>query len=190
MKKHLRLCAAMCLVLGMCLVLAACSSSDSNVSDGSGNSSGSSDTEPVTSGTEVADVNFGDSEVHEELDRLEFEPGETVDNVYYKRTTDPETNTPAYMVKRSSDGEYCYLPLSKTVCYVDETLGDRAYYEKVSLSYVQDGQQIDTYQYQVFTSVFAPGDDGSRYAEAQNHEANLAENSDSSSVENQEGQDQ
>lgn len=171
MKKHLRLCLVMCLTLGVCLFLAACSGGgDSGENPESDSGSDSQDVEIETSGTEVQDVDFGDSEMHEELAKLEFEPGETIDSVYYKRCMDPETNTPAYMIKRSSDGEVKYLPLGKTVCYVDEMLGDRAYYERVPLNYVQDGQQIETYQYQIFTSVFAPGDDGSLYADAQSHE--------------------
>lgn len=170
MMKHWKLCLAVSACLVMTAFLAACSGS------GGSDNPENSDTDPGSDdGAKqeyvVTDVDFGDSQVHEELERLEFEPGETVDSVYYKRTTDPETNTAAYLVKRSSDGEEQYLPLSKTVCYVDEMLADRAYYERVPLQYMQDGEQIETYQYQIYTSAFAPGSDGSRYAEAQNHEA-------------------
>ena len=44
--------------------------------------------------------------------------------------------------------------MAKTVCYVDEELGDRAYYERVPLSYKVDGQEVETYQYQIVTSSF------------------------------------
>lgn len=162
MRKYLRLC-AVCLCIMSCLCLAACSgNSDENPEFGG---------EDVNTGEqheyEVTDVDFGDSQVHEELAKLDFEPGETVDNVYYKRGSDPETNEACYVVKRASDGEPAYLPLTKTVCYVDEMLSDRAYYERVPLNYILDGEQVETYQYQIFTSSFAVGDDGSRYAEAQ-----------------------
>ena len=174
MKKRLEACLALCLVLAMVLSLAACAGPSGG---GDGTDSGESaaaetpdtDTGPVTSGTDVQDVDFGDSETHEELAKLEFEPGEPVGSVYYKVCEDPETNQPAYMVKHASDGEVRYLPLTKTVRYVDEMLGDRAYYERVPLQYVQDEQQVETFQYQIFVSAFAPGDDGSRYAEAQDH---------------------
>lgn len=109
------------------------------------------------SSPDYTDVDFGDSQVHEELVPLEFDDGESVDSVYYKRTTDPKDGSAAYLVKRASDGdddEGVYLPMSKTVCYVDETLGDRAYYERVPLSYKVDGQEVETYQYQIVTSSF------------------------------------
>lgn len=106
------------------------------------------------SSPDYTDVDFGDSQVHEELVPLEFEDGESVDSVYYKRTTDPKDGSAAYLVKRASDQEEAYLPMAKTVCYVDEELGDRAYYERVPLSYKVDGQEVETYQYQIVTSSF------------------------------------
>ena len=171
MKKYLRLCGVMCLSLILALCISACSGNTTGDADGqSGSDSDSGETHEY----EVKDVDFGDSQVHEELAKLDFEPGETIDSVYYKRASDPATGEACYLVKRSSDGEEQYLPLAKTVCYVDEMLGDRGKYERVPLSYVQDGVPVETYQYQIYTSVFAMGDDGSRYAEAQDHEANLS----------------
>lgn len=147
---------------GLVLCLTACSGSSP---DGSGGTEpdGGGTTDPPKSeevlevpedASEYTDVDFGDSQVHEELVPLEFEDGESVDSVYYKRTTDPKDGSAAYLVKRASDQEEAYLPMAKTVCYVDEELGDRAYYERVPLSYKVDGQEVETYQYQIVTSSF------------------------------------
>lgn len=147
---------------GLALCLTACSGSSP---DGSGGTEpdGGGTTDPPKSeevlevpedASEYTDVDFGDSQVHEELVPLEFEDGESVDSVYYKRTTDPKDGSAAYLVKRASDQEEAYLPMAKTVCYVDEELGDRAYYERVPLSYKVDGQEVETYQYQIVTSSF------------------------------------
>lgn len=150
---------------GLVLCLTACSGSSPDGSGGT-ESDGGETTDPPKSeevlevpedASEYTDVDFGDSQVHEELVPLEFDDGESVDSVYYKRTTDPKDGSAAYLVKRASDGdddEGVYLPMSKTVCYVDETLGDRAYYERVPLSYKVDGQEVETYQYQIVTSSF------------------------------------
>ena len=155
MKKYLML----CLALGLILALAACSGSGGNTSADTGDGGGDSGdlTEPVTpaDAVEVTDVDFGDIQVHEELDRLEFVPGEAVDSVFYKRTTNPEDGSAAYMVKASSKDDFEYLPMDKTVCYVDETLEGRAYYERVPLKYVADGETIETYQYQIFVSAYS-----------------------------------
>lgn len=147
---------------GLVLCLTACSGSSP---DGSGGTEpdGEGTTDPPKSeevlevpedASEYTDVDFGDSQVHEELVPLEFDEDEPVDSVYYKRTTDPKDGSAAYLVKRASDQEEAYLPMAKTVCYVDEELGDRAYYERVPLSYKVDGQEVETYQYQIVTSSF------------------------------------
>lgn len=164
-RKYRSMFLAAVLSAGLVLCLTACSGSSP---DGSGGTEpdGGGTTDPPKSeevlevpedASEYTDVDFGDSQVHEELVPLEFDDGESVDSVYYKRTTDPKDGSAAYLVKRASDGdddEGVYLPMSKTVCYVDETLGDRAYYERVPLSYKVDGQEVETYQYQIVTSSF------------------------------------
>lgn len=161
-RKYRSMFLAAVLSAGLVLCLTACSGSSP---DGSGGTEpdGGGTTDPPKSeevlevpedASEYTDVDFGDSQVHEELVPLEFEDGESVDSVYYKRTTDPKDGSAAYLVKRASDQEEAYLPMAKTVCYVDEELGDRAYYERVPLSYKVDGQEVETYQYQIVTSSF------------------------------------
>lgn len=161
-RKYRSMFLAAVLSAGLVLCLTACSGSSP---DGSGGTepAGTEAQEPADSqevlevpedASEYTDVDFGDSQVHEELVPLEFDEDEPVDSVYYKRTTDPKDGSAAYLVKRASDQEEAYLPMAKTVCYVDEELGDRAYYERVPLSYKVDGQEVETYQYQIVTSSF------------------------------------
>lgn len=161
-RKYRSMFLAAVLSAGLVLCLTACSGSSPDGSEGT-EPDGGGTTDPPKSeevlevpedASEYTDVDFGDSQVHEELVPLEFDEDEPVDSVYYKRTTDPKDGSAAYLVKRASDQEEDYLPMAKTVCYVDEELGDRAYYERVPLSYKVDGQEVETYQYQIVTSSF------------------------------------
>lgn len=154
MKKFLMLAATVLLVF----CLAACSGTDGSGTDSDGQDgqvqeSGESDIdvrEPT--GSQVTDTEFGAASTHEQLAPLDFEEGEAMDNPYYKRTVDPETNSPSYMVKRVSDGEPAYLPFDKTVLYTTDQPG-AAFYERVPLSYKLDGEQVETEQYQLTVSV-------------------------------------
>lgn len=153
MKKFLTLAATALLVF----CLAACSGTDGSGTDsgqnGQAQESGETDVEVrEPTGSQVTDTEFGEASTHEQLAPLEFEDGEAMDNPYYKRTVDPETNSPSYMVKRASDGEPDYLPFDKTVLYTTDQPG-AAYYERVPLSYKLDGEQVETEQYQLTVSV-------------------------------------
>lgn len=153
MKKFLTLAATALLVF----CLAACSGTDGSGTDsgqdGQAQESGETDVEVrEPTGSQVTDTEFGEASTHEQLAPLEFEDGEAMDNPYYKRTVDPETNSPSYMVKRASDGEPDYLPFDKTVLYTTDQPG-AAYYECVPLSYKLDGEQVETEQYQLTVSV-------------------------------------
>lgn len=156
-RKYLIPVLVLCTILG--LALTACNgkpgSTNTDPVDVSGDNTGpetegESNIDPVI----ITDVDFGGPQSHVELVALDFADGEAVDNVFYKRTTDPETNTAAYMVKVAESGEIQYLPMDKTVCYVDEALVGRTYYERVPLSYVADGVPVETYQYQIYTSTY------------------------------------
>lgn len=173
MKKFLTLAATALLVL----CLAACSGTDGSGQDGGQDGqvqeSGETDAEVrEPTGSQVTDTEFGEASTHEQLAPLEFEDGEAMDNPYYKRTVDPETNSPSYMVKRVSDGEPAYLPFDKTVLYTTDQPG-AAYYERVPLSYKLDGEQVETEQYQLTVSV-APVPETSETAVSSEGEAAIA----------------
>lgn len=173
MKKFLTLAATALLVF----CLAACSGTDGSGTDsgqdGQAQESGETDVEVrEPTGSQVTDTEFGEASTHEQLAPLEFEDGEAMDNPYYKRTVDPETNSPSYMVKRASDGEPDYLPFDKTVLYTTDQPG-AAYYERVPLSYKLDGEQVETEQYQLTVSV-APVPETSETAVSSDGEAAMA----------------
>lgn len=173
MKKFLTLAATALLVF----CLAACSGTDGSGTDsgqdGQAQESGETDVEVrEPTGSQVTDTEFGEASMHEQLAPLEFEDGEAMDNPYYKRTVDPETNSPSYMVKRASDGEPDYLPFDKTVLYTTDQPG-AAYYERVPLSYKLDGERVETEQYQLTVSV-APVPETSDTAVSSDGEAAMA----------------
>lgn len=173
MKKFLTLAATALLVF----CLAACSGTDGSGTDsgqdGQAQESGETDVEVrEPTGSQVTDTEFGEASTHEQLAPLEFEDGEAMDNPYYKRTVDPETNSPSYMVKRASDGEPDYLPFDKTVLYTTDQPG-AVYYERVPLSYKLDGEQVETEQYQLTVSV-APVPETSDTAVSSDGEAAMA----------------
>lgn len=173
MKKFLTLAATALLVL----CLAACSGTDGSGQDGGqdGQVQESGDTDAEVrepTGSQVTDTEFGEASTHEQLAPLEFEDGEIIENPYYKRTVDPETNSPSYMVERVSDGEPAYLPFDKTVLYTTDQPG-AAYYERVPLSYKLDGEQVETEQYQLTVSV-APVPETSETAVSFDGEAAMA----------------
>lgn len=157
-RKYLIPVLVLCTILG--LALTACNgkpNANTDPVDVSGDNTGpEAEGEQTIDPVIITDVDFGGAQSHEELVALEFADGEAVDSVFYKRTTDPETNAAAYMVKvvNSNGEEIQYLPMDKTVCYVDEALVGRAYYERVPLSYVADGVPVETYQYQIYTSTY------------------------------------
>ena len=97
----------------------------------------------------VEDFKAGDAETHEEILPLEFDEGEAVDNLYYKRTTNDD-GIPCYAVMKSN-GQMAYLPMDDTVCYVTEDT--HSYFESIPITYMQNGEEVSKTQYQLFTQL-------------------------------------
>ena len=95
----------------------------------------------------VEDFQTGEATVHEEILPLEFDEGEVIDNLYYKRTTNDD-GIPCYAVMKSS-GQMAYLPMDETTCYVTES--GSSYYEAIPITYTMNGEEVSKTQYQLFT---------------------------------------
>ena len=76
--------------------------------------SGEESLPPVASADPIDNFEAGSAEMHEPILPLEFEDGETVDNPYYKKTTNEE-GMPCYMVINASTNQPVYMPMAETV---------------------------------------------------------------------------
>lgn len=85
----------------------------------------------------------------QDIVRLDFDEDEMVENPYYKRTANADGES-VYMVKRASDDEYVYLPVTETVIY-SGTEGNCSYQE-INLTYKVDGVETEKKQYQIYVS--------------------------------------
>ena len=94
--------------------------------------------------TDISDPVVG---LHEEIMEQTFESDEEIDNLYYKRTSDAGGN-PVYSIIRKSDGQTVNLPMSETVVYV--TKNGPSYYEKVTVTYKEDGDPTSLEQYELY----------------------------------------
>ncbi len=164
MKKWLSVILAAVLALALC----ACNGASGDSGDPSpedGLQSGDSGTVEFTGPSDgITDTSFGEPSGRKDLSAQEFAPGEQIDNLFYKRATNPDDNTPAYLVT-DTDGNDEYLPMGKTVIYVDENLNDAAYYERVPLEYKLNGETVQDYQYQLTTSAYSGSSDITAQAE-------------------------
>ena len=97
----------------------------------------------------IEDFKTGEASVHEVILPLEFDEGEVVDNLYYKRTTN-DSGVPCYAVMKSN-GQMAYLPMDETTCYVTES--GSSYYEAIPITYKMDGEEVSKTQYQLFTQL-------------------------------------
>lgn len=104
------------------------------------------DGEPV--GT-VTDFEMGEAEVHESILPWQFDEGEAVENIYYKRTTD-ENGTNVYAVRKASDNQVAYLPMGNTVVYVGDS--EDCYFERTTNTYKLDGEDSTTVQFQLYVT--------------------------------------
>lgn len=105
--------------------------------------------EPGPEQNPIQDVAPGEAELHEEILPLEFEEGESVDNPFYKRTTNVD-GVPCYAVLKTN-GQMAYLPMDATVCYV--TSSGPSYYERIKLTYTLNGEEVEKDQWQLFINM-------------------------------------
>lgn len=94
----------------------------------------------------ISDLNIGEAELYEPIEPLEFEDGEEIDNLYYKRTVDGN-GEPAYMVINATTKQAAYLPLGQTVIYAGEY--ETCFYERFNVTYKQNDEFRSTVQYQL-----------------------------------------
>lgn len=95
----------------------------------------------------ITDMSEPDVQLHEEIVEQKFGEDEEVDNPYYKRTLN-EDGDPVYEVIRKRDGQKVTLPLDSTVLYVTET--GPSYYEQVTLTYKENGEEVTMEQYNLY----------------------------------------
>lgn len=99
---------------------------------------------PNTTITDISDPAVG---MHEEIVEQTFSEGEEIDNLYYKRSVNSD-GVPVYTVTRKSDGQTVNLPMTETVIYVTRT--GPSYYEKVTVTYKENGDPSSIEQYELY----------------------------------------
>lgn len=132
------ICGALSLVLAACC-LTACSQPKETGQTPEG--------EPPST---VTDFEIGEVETHEPILPWQFEEGETVDNPYYKRTTD-ENGDNVYAVLMAGDNQVAYLPMSNTVVYMGAA-GSECYFERTTNTYKLDGEDQTVVQFQLYVA--------------------------------------
>lgn len=121
------------LTLALALLLAGCG----------GNEQKDEPQEPNT----ITEMSEPEVTLHEEIVEQEFGEDEEVDNPYYKRTV-TDDGEPAYAVIRQRDGQMVNLPMDSTVLYVTEE--GPSYYEQVTISYKENGEDVTMEQYDLY----------------------------------------
>ena len=119
--------------------------------------SGEESLPPVASADPIDNFEAGSAEMHEPILPLEFEDGETVDNPYYKKTTNEE-GMPCYMVINASTNQPVYMPMAETVIYSGEN--EDCFYERYTFTFEQNGEYRSTTQYQLHVNSNAVVDGG------------------------------
>lgn len=85
-------------------------------------------------------------EFSEILAPVSFDENDTIENIYYKRTS---INNKAYFViKKSSDNKELSIPMDNTVIYYTNDKENKI--EKVNFSYEQYGKKINVEQYRLY----------------------------------------
>lgn len=138
------ICGVLSVVLAACC-LTACSKSD--------------ETGPNPEGdlpSVVTDFVTGDVEIHEPILPWQFEEGETVENPYYKRTTD-ESGANVYAVLKASNNQVAYLPMSNTVVYMGAS-DTACFFERTTNTYKLDGETHTVVQFQLYVADVAAED--------------------------------
>ena len=109
----------------------------------------------------VTDIQQTDPELHVGLLKLDFEEGDLSESPYYRSTVD-ESGKACYEVQPMDSDGTTLLPMASTVIYMTEghaeehaANGDTgsfadAYYEKITLTYLLDGEPIESTQYQLY----------------------------------------
>ena len=109
----------------------------------------------------VTDISQTDAELHVGLLKLDFEEDELFENAYYRSTVD-EAGKACYEVQPVDSDEPVFLPMASTVIYMTTNHADEhaangemgsfadAYYEKITLTYLLDGEPVESTQYQLF----------------------------------------
>ena len=101
----------------------------------------------------VTELVTTDPEVHVDLLKLDFDEGEIPESWYYRSTVD-ESGRASYEVQPVDADEPALLPMSSTVIYMTDAPEDGtdpgAYYERITLTYLLDGEPIESEQYQLF----------------------------------------
>lgn len=87
-------------------------------------------------------------EFSEILAPVSFDENDTIENIYYKRTS--INNKVCFVVKKSSDNKELSIPMDNTVIYYTNDKENKI--EKVNFSYEQDGKKINVEQYRLYLS--------------------------------------
>ena len=142
MKKVIKTITAM---LSLLLVLSACYGPVTPTADPENTESVAETTELPT----LSDFTTGDVEVHEVLLPWDWQEGEHIDNLYYKRTTN-DAGEAVYAVLQASNGQPFYLPMGSTVMYTGEY--PECFFERYTVTYKEDGVDKSFVQYQLYIS--------------------------------------
>lgn len=99
----------------------------------------------------VTDVSQSDAEVHVVLRELDFGEGIEAENRYYRTVTD-ESGLACYEIQPADSDEPVFVPMASTVIYMTEQDASDvdAYYEQITLTYLLDGESVQSTQYQIF----------------------------------------
>lgn len=119
---------------------------DAGESDGD-NADEVEETEPPR----ITNVNSAEAELHVVLRELDLADGVEAENPYYRSLND-ESGLACYEIQPADSDETVLIPMSSTVIYMTEQGAEDtdAYYEQIALTYMLDGEPVETTQYQIF----------------------------------------